>query len=395
MNCNVVRNAEISERISPHKSLSLKKHSKSIIMSFQKSFPQSLLFLILLLASTACKKGDDTNDDDTDTSDSCAVELTASYPIEGYSILEKLPGIWNGPVYSPTPLGSFPEWIVDFRPISGGQISAKNELDSLNDIFMSFFIVKYDCDYKMAFRNGGGFAGNIRSSYMILDSLNEGVNESYYRFSDPVSGGTRVYTEIIFKDDSLIMHTATNQYNTLSEPVTHMRWTASLRDTSATQNAINAHNYPQKLLIQDFSNTFDGLPEAVFYNSATDPYPEAEQPYLGSATINVQVTNPASPDPSKKILYVITTEPLFNGFTFLPQNLKYRSRYVLVSAQPNTSFNFNYMHPGDYYLNAVYDANGDLNFNSGDYINSNFDIPFTLSPEGTVNTNAVINFQIP
>lgn len=64
--------------------------------------------------------------------------------VKGYSILEKLPGIWNGPVTSPTPLGSYPEWIVDFRPISPSQVSAKNELDSVNDIFMSFFIVKHN-----------------------------------------------------------------------------------------------------------------------------------------------------------------------------------------------------------------------------------------------------------
>ncbi|MEZ4937823.1 MAG: hypothetical protein R2799_09550 [Crocinitomicaceae bacterium] len=358
----------------------------------------SRIFLVLfavILFNASCKKGSDNNNNNNNNTDTCNVDLTAAYPVEGFSILTKLPGIWNGPVYSPTPLGSFSEWIVDFRPISGGQVSAKNELDSLNDIFMSFFIVKYDCDYKMAFRNGGGFAGNVRSSYMILDSLNEGALESYYRFVDPVSGGTRVYTEITFKDDSLIMHTYTNQYNTLSEPVTHMRWTASLRDTNSTQNAITTHSYPQKMLTRDFSTTFDGLPEAVFYNSTSDPYPENEQPYLGVATINVNITNPATPDPSKKILYVITTQPLFNGFTFIPANLDYRSRYVLVSAQTSTSFDFNYMHPGDYYLNAVYDANGDLNFNSGDYINSNFDIPFTLTPEGTVTANATINFQIP
>lgn len=353
----------------------------------------SILAIFLILLSSCNKNNQNNNNNNNDNP--CNITLDASFNIEGFGILSKLPGIWNGPVYSPTPLGSFSEWIVDFRPISGGQISAKNELDSINDIFMSFFIVKYDCDYKMAFRNGGGFAGNVRSSYMILDSLNEGTQESYYRFVDPVSGGTRVYTEITFKDDSLIMHTYTNQYNTLQEPVTHMRWTASLRDTASTQDAIAAHNYPQKIMTKDFSTTFDGLTEAVFYNSASDPYPETEQPYLGVSTINVNVTNPPAPNPNNKILYIITTQPLFNGMVFNPANLEYRSRYVLVSAANSTSFNFNYMHPGNYYLNAVYDANGDLNFNSGDYINSNFDIPFSLSAEGTTTASATINFQIP
>ena len=58
----------------------------------------------------------------------------------GFNIFKKLRGIWNGPVSSATMLGGYSEWIVDFRPISENQISAKNELDTLNDIFMSFFI---------------------------------------------------------------------------------------------------------------------------------------------------------------------------------------------------------------------------------------------------------------
>lgn len=315
--------------------------------------------------------------------------------VEGYGILEKLPGIWNGPVTSPTPLGSFPEWIVDFRPISASQVSAKNELDSLNDIFMSFFICKYDNAYKIAFRNGGGFAGNVRNSYMIIDSVKETSAYSYYRFSDPISGGNRVYTEVTFKGDSITMHTYTNKYNTLSLPVTHMIWKADRRDLTSTQDAISLFDYPQKELTRDFTNTFDGLSEAVFYSASADPYPEQEQPYLGVSNVSIDITNPSTVDPGKKVLIIITTQPLFNGFSFNVANLDYRSRYVFVGAQSTTGYDFNYMHPGTYYLNAIYDNNGDLNFSSGDYMNSQFDKSFTLSEEGAVSVNLTINFQIP
>lgn len=359
-----------------------------------KLFP-ILLVVLLAIATTYCKKDKAGEKTTPPPVDSCSLVIDNNTQIEGFGILARIPGIWNGPVVSPTPLGGFPEWIVDFRPISPGQVSAKNELDSTNDIFMSFFIVKHDCEFKMAFRNGGGFAGNIRTSYMILDSLKETANEAYYRFVDPISGGNRVYTEVVFKDDSLIMHTFTNQFNTLSEPVTHMKWSASLRDSTSKQNAVITHNYPQKYLTKDFSTTFDGLTDAVFYSMTTDPYPESEQPYLGVATININIVNPSSPDPSKKVLYIITTQPLFNGSVFLPANLKYRSRYVLENAYVSTSFDFNYMHPGTYYLNAVYDANGDLNFNSGDYMNSTFDVPFTLTSESTTSASVTVNFLIP
>lgn len=247
----------------------------------------------------------------------------------------------------------------------------------------------------MAFRNGGGFAGAVRNSYMIIDSVAESSQQSFYRFVDPISGGNRVYTDVTFKQDSLIMHTYTNQFGVLSEPVTHMIWRANLRDTTSTQNSISIFNFPQKELTKDFSTTFDGLSDAVFYSVSSDPYPEQDQPYLGNANIDISITNPTTIDPSKKVLIIITTQPLFSGVNFIPANLDFRSRYVFVGASNPTGFNFNYMHPGDYYVNAIYDSNGDFNFSSGDYINSSFDIPFTLTNKGMTNVNVAINFQIP
>jgi hypothetical protein len=315
--------------------------------------------------------------------------------VMGYSILAKLPGIWNGPVTSSTALGGYPEWIVDFRPISGAQISAKNELDSVNDIFMSFFIAKFGNEYKMVMRNGGGFAGSVRTSYMVIDSVVENATFDFYRFSDPAGGETRVHTEITFKDDSLIMHTFTNDYNTLSTPVSHMKWTADLRDLTSAQSAVTQFSYPQKQQVIDFTTAFDAQTDAVYYGNTGDPYPESSQPYLGNTQVNVTITNPASVNGSKKVLIILTTEKLFNGFNFLPQNLDYRSRYVFVNAQTNCGFDFNYMHPGSYYINAIYDENGDYTFTSGDYMNASFDVPVTLSSEGSAVSNVTINFLIP
>lgn len=360
------------------------------------TFRKPALFLLTLsiVLLTSCSKNKD--EDPVICQSGCQLAaISTSSNVEGYGILAKLPGIWNGPVFSPTPLGSFSEWIVDFRPISPSQISAKNELDSINDIFMSFFIVKHDCEYKVAFRNGGGFAGQQRNSYMIIDSLNESPTESFYRFVDPVSGGNRVYTDVTFKLDSLIMHTYTNQFNTLSDPVTHMIWRSKLKDHTSAQESITLFNFPQKQVTRDFTTIFLGLPEAVFYSTADDPYPENEQPHLGVTSMSINISNPAVVDPSKKVAIVITTQPLFPGFVFTPANLDFRSRYVFVDANSSISFNFNYMHPGDYYINAIYDVNGDLSFSTGDYMNSSFDVPFTLTSEGVANPSVTIDFLIP
>ncbi len=349
-----------------------------------------LFFLFSLIVLSSCG-------DSNDPALCCNCDpINETTTIPGYDLLARLPGIWHGPVSSPTPLGSFPEYIVDFRPIAAAQVSAKNELDDKNDIFMSFFIAQYSCEYKMTFRNGGGFAGLSRVSYMVLDSTENNGNKAYYRFVDAAAGKQRVFTEVIFSStDNVIIRTFTNKYNTLNQPVKHMEWVAERKVTDNANEAINQFNFPKKQVMRDFTGVFDSLPEALYYDVSQDPYAATTQPHLGKTDVSVSISNPTSPDASKKILLIITTQPLFNGFQFLPQRLDNRSRYVLMPASSSANFTFNSMHPGDYFLNAVYDANGDNNFSSGDYINSSFDIPFSLAAKGNATTSVDISFQIP
>ncbi|MDQ3048638.1 MAG: hypothetical protein M3R27_13900 [Bacteroidota bacterium] len=321
-------------------------------------------------------------------------EINEGSAVTGYGILARLPGIWNGAVTSSTPLGGYPEWIVDFRPVSASQVSAKNELDSVNNILMGFFIVKHGGEFKMAFRNGGGFAGNQRIAYGVIDSISETVNNYFYRFSDFSAGKSRVYTNVLFKDDSLILHVYTNVYNTLTTPQTHMMWRAKLQDNTSTANAISTFGFPKKQLVKDFSTTFDSQPEAIYYDLTADPYNEAAQPYLGKTTVNINFAAGYTADPSKKVFLMITTQPLFSGFTYNPTQLKFRSRYVFLAANDN-SFTFNYMHPGSYYLYTLYDANGDGTFSSGDWMSSNLTNTFTLSAMGTQTVGTTIDFTIP
>lgn len=314
---------------------------------------------------------------------------------KGYHLLNQLPGIWNGPVSSTTALGGYMEWIVDFRPISQNQISAKNELDSLNDINMSFFIALYNNQYHVCFRNGGSFNGMQRISYFLCDSVNESTGENYYRFVELKTGINRAYAEVWFRNngDSLILKTYTNVYNTLPAPTLHMTWSAKLMDTTSTQPAMVQHQFPQKTLTKDFSNAFGSVSEAIFYGLSNDPYPESDQPSLGISSINYTYAAGYTPNPAKKVFLVITTQPLIVGFSYVPGNLIYRSRYVVLSAN-DQYFDFNYMHPGDYYLYAIYDNDDNMTANSGDWV-SIINTPFTLANEGSVNPSTEINFTIP
>ncbi|MES2513104.1 MAG: hypothetical protein V4580_03135 [Bacteroidota bacterium] len=353
-----------------------------------------LVILIALLPSCkSCK--------DKKTAEEAPVEIPDGGPsVEntmGFGVLNKVKGIWNGPVTSSTPLGGYPEWIVDFRPISENQVSSKNELDTANDIFMSFFIAKYNNHYKMAFRNGGTFVGKERVSYFLIDSVSETASQSFYRFSEILIGRGRAYTEVIRKGDSLILKSYTNHYGTQPSASPHMAWRAKLQDTTAASPSVSAFNFPKKSLTKDLSSSFLGQTETIYYSASGpppgDPYPITSQPYLGKTTVNYSFDAAHVPNPSKKVLLIIMTQPLFSGSVPLLANLKYRSRYVGLAAN-DLSFVFNYMHPGSYYIYAVYDADGNGTANSGDWL-STANTSFTLNALGTASISTQINFTIP
>lgn len=357
-------------------------------MTMKNQIPIKILgaavLIVILLLTQRCSK-----DNSTGNNPPADIQNTL-----GFGLLNKVKGIWNGPVTSSTPLGGYPEWIVDFRPISENQISAKNELDIMNDIHMSYFIAKYNNEYRVCFRNGGSFGGQTRVSYFLCDSVSETSSQSYYRFAEIIKGRSRAYTEVIFRSDSLIMKSYTNHYNTLSAPSLHMTWNAKLQDTTSCAAAVSHFSFPKKTLTKDFSTTFNDQTEAVYYSiGGGDPYNESEQPYLGQATINYTYGGNFTPDPNNKTFLIITTQPLINGFSINMANLKFRSRYVILSAT-NQSFVFNYMHPGTYYLYALYDADGNQNFSSGDWV-STTNATFTLTNQATTTGTTQINFTIP
>ncbi len=352
-----------------------------------------VILLAILPSCKSCKDKKSEEETPTEVPDGGpSVENTL-----GFGVLSKVNGIWDGPVSSTTGLGSYPQWIVDFRPISENQVSAKNELDSLNDIFMSFFIVKHNNSYKVAFRNGGSFVGMKRSSYMLADSVSETASQSFYRFSEVVQGKKRAYSEVIRKGDSLILKSYTNKTNTLPSSVPHMAWRAQLKDSTSTAPAITNFAFPKKTLTKDFTSTFVGQTESIYYAPsgipAGDPYPETAQPYLGQTTVNYSYDASHVPNNSKKVFIIIMTQPLFSGPIPNLVNLKYRSRYVILAAN-DTSFLFNYMHPGTYYVYALYDTDGNNAPNSGDWL-STANTSFTLNALGTTIVNPQINFTIP
>ncbi len=358
--------------------------------------PKIVLFAALIAAAILfqqCKKKDPAASNTTNNSNSGSdyTDINNTY---GFGIFNKVKGIWDGPVSSTTALGNFPEWMMDFRPISENQISGKSELDTANNIYMCYFIAKYNNEYRVCFRNGGSWSSMTRVSYFLADSVYESTAKSYYRFAEIIKGKNRAYTEVLFRNDSMLMKSYTNKNNSLSSSTLHMSWTAKLQDNTTCQAAVSHFNFPKKTMTKDFSTTFAGQPEAVYYSLTTgDPYPESVQPYFGKVTVNYSYAGGYTPNASKKVLLMISAQPLISGNSINTANLAYRSRAIFLSAG-NQSCTFNDMHPGTYYLYAMYDADGNAAYSSGDWVSTTNTV-FTVAPLGTAAASTQINYTIP
>jgi hypothetical protein len=315
-------------------------------------------------------------------------EITAD--VYGFDFLKKIPGLWHGPVSSSTSAGSFDEWYVDFRPVSEAQVSQFSLLDTNTVNNMSFFIVKFNNQLKVAMRTEGCFRNSCCVTYEIMDS----ASTNYFRFSDCVKGKKRAYTEFFFKDDSMTMKVYTSKFNTVDPVQLHTTWKAVLGSRNNTTEATSHFNYPQPVMVKDFSSAFAGMAESIFFTFENDPYSSVTQPYVGSASVTLAIDSALVTDTSDQIFLLFTTEPLFSGMVYNQDNLKYISKYVFLPVQ-TAEYKIKNIHPGKYYIYSLIDRNDDHLYLSGDYMSSNFTNSFTVTDGQDVDVSTTIDYMIP
>jgi len=312
--------------------------------------------------------------------------------VQGFGILARLPGLWNGPVFTSTPAGSFENWFVDFRPVSPGQVSQYSTLDEHTLNYLTFFIVKRDGLLKVALRTEGVFDNKGCVTYEVIDKFDEAAG--YYRFSDFKAGTERAYTEFFFKSDSFIMDVYTNKFNRVSPLELHSRWTAVRADRRAAEASVSRFKFPQAMMVKDFDSTFKNMSESVYFTFENDPYPSSSQPYVGTVRVKMAIAANLEVRDTDELFLLLTTQSLFEGLTYKPENLKYISRYVYLP--PDTKeYSFSNIHPGTYYLYAYNDLNNDKKHKKGDYMSSNIANTFTLSEKGVAEIDTFIDFIIP
>lgn len=310
----------------------------------------------------------------------------------GYGILSRFPGQWNGPVTSTTPAGSFDKWYIDFRPVSQSQISQFSLLDSQTVNNISFFVVKYKEELRVAMRTEGCFAKKCCVTYEMMDSVNE--KTGYYRFSDFQSGAKRAYTEFTFSEDKFVMRVYTNKFNKVDPLQIHTEYTANLVSRKSSEETINKFDFPQPVMVKDFTDVFEGMTESIFFNLDNDPYSSYSQPNVGSVTVDISIDPKLKTKSSDELCLFLTTESLFEGLKYIPENLNYLSKYVYLPSDTK-SFTIKNVHPGKYYLYSFSDLNNDKKHLSGDYMSSRIDNVIVVPENGNVKAETKIDLVIP
>jgi hypothetical protein len=320
-------------------------------------------------------------------------KLQNSYnEIPGMCFFDRILGQWHGPVSSNTPAGDFDMWYVDFRPVSIAQVSQFSTLDPYTQNYISFLIVKYKSELKIAMRTEGVFMGEGCVTYEFMDSVN--AKAGYYRFSDVIAGEKRAVTEFFFREDKLIMQTFTNVFNQKDELTIHSKWKAKLgcrKEALATKEELK---FPKAQMIADFSEVFKGMKESIFFNLDEDPFPVSEQPYVGSLKLDIKLDDSIELSESNEIFIVLTTESLFDGVKYREENQKYISKYVYLLGNSD-SYTFLNLHPGKYYIYTFVDKDGDKLYRSGDYMSSDISNIVTIHKEEQSTAKTKIDFIIP
>jgi hypothetical protein len=319
-------------------------------------------------------------------------QTTSESTIPGLSFLKNIQGLWAGPVYSSTPAGSFDVWNVDFRAVSSNRISQYTTNDETASNYTEFFIATLDQSPVIVMRTMGTFMNKGCITYEKLDSVDE--MNGYYQFSDMVAGRKRASTIFQFYGDSLIMTVYTNKFNKEPSLVLHSMWKAKRSHNTEAEKAAKHFGFPSLTGRDDFAGIFKNMDESIIFDLTKDPYTPSLPVGTGKLTVQIKLSKEL-PDADKgEICLLLTTDPLIVGLRYLPENLKYVSRAIYLKPG-TTTYTFENIHAGHYYLYSYSDMNNDKKHKKGDYMSSSTSNTLDVFPAGTTNYETAIDMIIP
>ncbi len=322
--------------------------------------------------------------------------------VDGFDFLEKMQGHWVGD--NLVIATEYPWFGWDYRAISPSHTFGIHEGGSAGNLFTSFFATNYKGVRTIMARNGGVLNGIYRTSYFVMDRVENRADGKYYRLVDAIGGDGIMYMELKFPhtSDSLYFNSYTSNLGDRI-PNRHMTFKGIKMHPELASEAAAVTEFPQNTVEIDFANGFnqdylfvkDGLQEA---NSATflavqdandvftlaaqsgDPYTILDHPRLGYLQVAI---DRGSVVPSDQLLLMyLSRDPLTDEDGYFVQDVSTYDTllHFPVLSEGENEFLFTYLHPGTYYVTIVADMNGDFGPSEGDITHSQRMI--TIDPLG-------------
>ena len=335
---------------------------------------------------------------------------------DGFDFMEKMQGHWvgNNLVINE----EYPFFAWDYRAISPAHTFGIHEGGSAGNLLTSFFVTNYKGKRTIMARNGGLLNGIYRTSYFVMDKVENRANGRYYRLVDAIGGDGIMYMELRFPNntDSIYFNSYTSGLGNRL-PNRHMTFKGKKRHLELAQNAAFTTGYPQNTVDtgldfvegfnQDYLYVKEGLTEA---NSATflavqetnnifdlapqsgDPYIITDHPRLGYLQIDINRGTMAA---DQTLLLFLSRDPFTdeNGYFTLNFEAYDTALHYPILTEGEDQFLMTYLHPGTYYVTVVADVNGDFSISEGDITHAQQMI--TIDPLGqhqiTINNIAIQN----
>ncbi|MDC1162328.1 hypothetical protein OAT18_02680 [Tenacibaculum sp.] len=353
-----------------------------------------ILGLLLSFSLTSCEDGIRDITGGTTRPNPQPIPTTEVVPIDinidGFDFLEKMQGHWVGT--NRVIANDYPWFAWDYRAISKSHIHGIHEGGSLGNLLTSFFVTNYKNKRTLMARNGGLLSGIYRTSYFVLDKVEDRDSEGkYYRFVDAIGGDAIMYFELRFNQDELFFNSYTsNLGNRL--PSRHMTFKGKKMHTTLAQAAAIATGFPENSIDDglDFSNGFktdylylpsgETVPKSATFlaqQSANDVYELAPQsgdlyiitdhPRLGTLTTNITRNSEIT---DAKLFVYLSKDALTDTDGYLTTNIEAYDTLLHFPTLENkeNTFLFTYLHPGDYYLTVIADKNNDGTPSEGDIL---------------------------
>lgn len=344
------------------------------------------------------------------TSEVIPVDITN----DGFDFLGKMQGQWVGT--NRVIATDYPWFAFDYRAISPSHVYGIHEGGTQGNLFTSFFVTNYKGTRTLMARNGGVLNGIYRTSYFVLDQVEDrNTQGKYYRFVDAIGGKSMMYFELRFKSDSLYFNAYTSNLGLRESATRHMTFKAKKHITDLAQTAAIATNFPQNTIAWDFTTLLNtnnvyivpgssGPTTATFVaqqgsndvyalaRMSGDPVTINDHPRLGTITVNFTRNTAIN---STDLLMYLSKESLTDTNGTLTSNINTYNSILqfptIESADTSNSFLFTYMHPGIYYVTIIADKDGDSQPSIGDIVSPSQIIDLGMEEHKVVN---VININV-